>query len=745
MNKQETEIRQGLQPYIGPAAAWALSLGTSLGWGSLVITANTYLAQAGPAGTTLGLLAAAVIMMLIGRNYHYMMNCYPDAGGAYGFTRDVFGHDHGFLTAWFLILTYLAVFWANVTSLPLFARYFLGDMFRRGYLYSLFGYDVYLGEALLGTAAILLSSLFCAKKKRTSMALMLTMVWVFTAGIIICSGAAFIGHGQTAFEWEPLFIPGKPALSQVIRIACISPWAFIGFENISHAVEEFTFPLKRSFRILAASVIATTVLYILVSLLSVTAYPAAFGSWQEYMDAHGSMTGLSGLPSFFAAEYYLGRVGVGILMASLLCLILTSLIGNTFAVSRLFYSLAKEQVLPDRFALLDKDGSPEMAIALIGLVSLPFPFLGRTAIGWIVDVTTIGATIIYCFVAAAAWKTAADRGDRGEKAAGLIGFAAMVGFLLYLLLPNLFTTGSMESESYFLFTAWAICGFVYFRHVLKRDRAGHFGKSIIVWIGLLTLVLFTSLVWMSQTVISTTGRAMEEIQEYYGQSVGDAAASEEIREFIARELAVIRSGNARSMLIVIALFGFSLITLLNIYALMRKRAEESERELGHVREMANRDPLTGVKSKHAFAEAEREMNDRIGSGEAGEFSVVVCDVNGLKHVNDTLGHKAGDEYIRSASHMICEIFRHSPVFRTGGDEFVALLREHDFEHRQQLMDMLHEQSVEHIGSGEVVVSGGISDYIPGEDTSMHAVFERADALMYREKKALKEMGARTRE
>ena len=94
--------------------------------------------------------------------------------------------------------------------------------------------------------------------------------------------------------------------------------------------------------------------------------------------------------------------------------------------------------------------------------------------------------------------------------------------------------------------------------------------------------------------------------------------------------------------------------------------------------------------------------------------------------------------------MVCEIFRHSPVFRTGGDEFVVILSGHDYEYRTKLMELLHTQSLENIGKGDVVVSGGCSDYIPGEDRELHAVFERADALMYAEKKELKALGAKTR-
>ena len=75
-------------------------------------------------------------------------------------SQEQFGYDHGFLTAWFLTMTYLAVFWANATSLPLFARYFLGNIFRFGRLYTLFGYEVYLGEAYCESGFLAFSNHF---------------------------------------------------------------------------------------------------------------------------------------------------------------------------------------------------------------------------------------------------------------------------------------------------------------------------------------------------------------------------------------------------------------------------------------------------------------------------------------------------------------------------------------------------------------------------------------------------------
>ena len=181
--------------------------------------------------------------------------------------------------------------------------------------------------------------------------------------------------------------------------------------------------------------------------------------------------------------------------------------------------------------------------------------------------------------------------------------------------------------------------------------------------------------------------------------------------------------------------------MVNNYNLMSKRATRSEMQLGRVRSLAFTDPLTGVKSKLAYSEKERELNEKIKSGELAPFALTICDVNGLKQVNDTLGHKAGDAYLKSAAHTICELFDHSPVYRIGGDEFLVLLLGQDYENRASIMQVLHEKSVASIGTAEPVISAGMSVYSPGEAADMHAIFEQADANMYKEKQMLRQMGA----
>ena len=123
--------------------AWALAFGCAVGWGAFVMPGNLFLPEAGPLGTVLAMLIGAAIMILIGVNYYYMMQRYPDAGGAFTYTKKELGYDHGFISAWFLLLTYVSIIWANATALALLGRRLLQGALQFGFHYTVAGYDVY--------------------------------------------------------------------------------------------------------------------------------------------------------------------------------------------------------------------------------------------------------------------------------------------------------------------------------------------------------------------------------------------------------------------------------------------------------------------------------------------------------------------------------------------------------------------------------------------------------------------------
>ena len=177
---------------------------------------------------------------------------------------------------------------------------------------------------------------------------------------------------------------------------------------------------------------------------------------------------------------------------------------------------------------------------------------------------------------------------------------------------------------------------------------------------------------------------------------------------------------------------------LELEEIFRKQSEQ-EQELGTVKSLAYTDSLTGVKSSHAYIETVKAIDTGISDNQVKEFGVAVFDLNSLKETNDTKGHEAGDRLIQDASRMICRQFKHSPVFRIGGDEFIALLEGEDYQNRKALMAEFDDLVEENLRAGKAVVASGMSVFRHGHDNSFRRVFERADHRMYDRKGQLKAM------
>lgn len=171
---------------------------------------------------------------------------------------------------------------------------------------------------------------------------------------------------------------------------------------------------------------------------------------------------------------------------------------------------------------------------------------------------------------------------------------------------------------------------------------------------------------------------------------------------------------------------------IDLYQTLKDR---SESELAKALRLANRDPLTGVKSRASYETMQAQVNARIASGEQGEFGLIMCDMNWLKETNDTGGHEAGDRLILDCCRVICDQFAHSPVFRVGGDEFVVFLEGRDLEAREKLIDGIAPE-LTRIGRKDHLAVG-LAVYEPGGDSDLQAVYNRADIAMYEDKKRIK--------
>lgn len=176
---------------------------------------------------------------------------------------------------------------------------------------------------------------------------------------------------------------------------------------------------------------------------------------------------------------------------------------------------------------------------------------------------------------------------------------------------------------------------------------------------------------------------------------------------------------------------------------------EAEREAERMRvlatkmsELANKDALTGIRNKNAFDATLLELQARIDGGEDFRLGIAVLDCDDLKGINDRFGHSRGDEYLRASCHLICQVFKRSPVFRIGGDEFAVILMDDDFEDREALGQRLVDESAQrraeaHNEWEKVSIAIGIAVFEPEHDVSLVATLCRADNIMYENKRDAK--------
>lgn len=182
------------------------------------------------------------------------------------------------------------------------------------------------------------------------------------------------------------------------------------------------------------------------------------------------------------------------------------------------------------------------------------------------------------------------------------------------------------------------------------------------------------------------------------------------------------------------------IELLNTaFENMATHLHEREKEL---RFSANRDSLTGLRNTTAYKRWVEEFDKDIEKKTA-KFGIVVFDLNQLKQTNDNYGHDIGDKLIATAAKVISDVFKRSPVFRIGGDEFLAILRHRDLEDCEKLFVQLDlecaKARIEEKEEIPISIARGFAVFDLDKDLSFNDVFKRADHAMYENKRKNKKV------
>ena len=165
-----------------------------------------------------------------------------------------------------------------------------------------------------------------------------------------------------------------------------------------------------------------------------------------------------------------------------------------------------------------------------------------------------------------------------------------------------------------------------------------------------------------------------------------------------------------------------------------------EKEIGKISKDAYRDALTHVGTKIAYTRKTAEMNENLHS--ESKFALVMVDVNFLKTINDQYGHAAGDSYLSGCCSVICNIYKHSSVFRVGGDEFVVIVTGEDYRNRNKRIRQMHnsfDRSYKRTDTDPWLrysAAFGMAE-LSSDDRTIESVYERADKEMYRQKAEFK--------
>ncbi len=457
------EQEEKLEKKLSPLNVWSLALGCIIGWGAFVMPGNTFLGKAGPLGTAIAMTLAAFIMVVIAFNYNYMINKYPVAGGEFTYTQQAFGEKHAFICSWFLGLSYLAIVPLNATALALIGRNLMNNVFQVGFHYSVAGYDIYLGEILLAALALLLFAWLCIRGVQFTGAFQTGLVFALVGGVFIISVAALINPAVKFSNLSPGYFPGGSSFGGVLAVIAVAPWAFVGFDTIPQAAEEFKFSARKTKVIMILSILFGAAVYVVLNTVTAAVVPEAYTSWVEYIEDMPNLTGLISLPTFHAGYQLLGTWGLLFLGVAVLGAILSGIIGFYMATSRLLYSMAKEKVLPGWFGKLHPNyKTPAHAIIFVMIIALVAPFFGRTALGWIVDMSSIGAAIGYGYTSLAAIRFARNEKNFLIMLTGVLGSIMSVAFMVLLLVPIPIFNCSLGKESYICLLAWIIIGIVFF-------------------------------------------------------------------------------------------------------------------------------------------------------------------------------------------------------------------------------------------------------------------------------------------
>ena len=456
------EKRVKLKKSMGAGSIWAVALGSIIGWGCFIQGGLWTQRACGPLTLFLGFLVGGLLMIVVGYSYSYMIAKFPVAGGEFAYAYKGFGRTASYICGWMLSLGYLSIVALNATALPVLASYIFPGVFNKGYLYTIAGYDVYMGEVAIALFFIILFGIMNYMGAKSVGKLQLAMVLIMCAAVVISVVGTIVTGSFDASNLAPAYgAGGKSFGGGFISILALAPFLYVGFDCIPQSAEEYDFPPQKCKLLIISALIIGAVIYGLMALVTDCVIP-----WQDVL----ALTDASGAPVKWhtgaVLEMAMGKIGV-VFVAVAVCMgIFTGMNGFFMTSSRLLFGMARAKMLPAAFAKIHpKHKTPSVCIIFVMIVCCICPFFGREVIGWVVDMCSVGTAFGYFFTCAGAYILLKKYGDENDTnrihpVVALGGCVISVAILLLLIVPG--SPAFMAPQSFVALVAWIVLGVIFY-------------------------------------------------------------------------------------------------------------------------------------------------------------------------------------------------------------------------------------------------------------------------------------------
>lgn len=459
--------------------AWdilVIAFGAMIGWG-WVINSGDWITTAGFMGSIIAMLIVGVMVFFVGLTYAELTSAMPQCGGEHVFSYRAMGSTGSFVCTWMIILGYVATSAFEATALPTVITY-LFPQFNQVYLYSIAGKDIYLTTILLGVGVAVLITFINIKGAKTAAILQTVLTAIIAvAGILLVVGSAINGEASniTGQMWES---GAGNTFGSVFKVACMTPFLFIGFDVIPQAAEEINVPYKKIGKIMLLSIFLAVAWYLLIIFAVCYIMP------QSAIAAE--MSSQNGLVSAKAIEIAFRSPLMGkVLIIGGLCGIITSWNSFLMGGSRALYSMGESLMIPKMFGKLGKNKTPEAAIILCGIACVVAPFFGRGVLVWLVDAASFGCVIAYMFVSISFCILRKKKPEMERpykvKAGKFVGFMAvlMAGFMTLLYIVPASFSAALVWQEWIVVGIWLALG-VFFYFYSKKKYGAEFGRDIFI-------------------------------------------------------------------------------------------------------------------------------------------------------------------------------------------------------------------------------------------------------------------------